>query len=42
MNHTFGLKKGKIVSMDDKIVNTDFAENEKKYRIITYCADIQN
>jgi hypothetical protein len=35
MNNTFELKKGKLVFEDAKIVITDNAKNEKRYRLFT-------
>jgi hypothetical protein len=35
MNNTFELKKGKLVFEDDKIVITDNAKNEKRYRLFS-------
>jgi hypothetical protein len=37
MNNTFELKKGKLVFEDDKIVITDNAKYEKRYRLFSSC-----
>lgn len=40
MNNTFELSKGKIVFEPDRIVITDYARNEKIYRVFTLTAGI--
>lgn len=35
MDNTFELKKGKLVFDDDKIVITDYAKNERRYRLFS-------
>lgn len=40
MNNTFELSKGKLVFEPDRIVITDYARNEKIYRVFTLTAGV--